>query len=48
MRQPFETDSLEFKEIEEKGKDIIKQKIPSYDLNQLKKTKHGCEANCTY
>ena len=42
MRKPYRTDSPEFKEIEEKGKKIIRQKIPNYDLNRLKQTMHGC------
>lgn len=48
MRKPHPIDSPEFKAIEEKGKQIIKDKVPGYDLNRLKATLHGCKANCTY
>ena len=35
MREPHCHDSVPFEEIEEKGIEVLKKKVPSYDINRL-------------
>ena len=48
MRQPHLRGSPEFKEIERKDKAILQRDVPSFNLNLLRQTAQGSDADCVY